>query len=212
MTLGKFITFEGPDASGKSTNIPVLADHLRSRGYRVVQMREPGGTPLAEKIRDLVLHERMATKAELLLFAAQRVQNMAEIITPSLQWKDTVVIADRFADSTFAYQGFGRGMMEEVLLLEKFVLGDFQPHYTLFFDLPLIESERRLNERRKTTGQGFDTFEQERREFHECVYNGYQERYKQNPHRMYRIDALPSIEEVSKQVISWANAHFENLN
>lgn len=207
---GKFISLEGCDASGKTTNAPILAQHLRDRGYTVVTMREPGGTPLSEKIRDLVLHETMCIKAELLLFAAQRAENINSIILPALAHPNWVVIADRFADSTFAYQGFGRGVPEEVLQLEKFVLGNLEPDFTLFFDLPLVESERRLSARRTDTGKEHDNFEKERREFHEAVYNGYQERFKQNPHRMHRIDALPEPELVKEQVIAWANRHFES--
>ncbi len=204
------MTFEGCDAAGKTTNIKILAEHLRGRGYDVVTTREPGGTKVSEMIREMVLHEHMGVKAELLLFAAQRSENMRQIILPALERENAVVISDRFADSTFAYQGFGRGVPEEVLLLEKFVLGGFEPHYTLFFDLPLVESERRLNARRQSTGDEHDVFEKERRQFKESVFNGYQERFKTNQHRMVRIDALPSEEEVSKQVLAWANSVFEN--
>src|ERR1051325_9160047 len=110
--LGKLITLEGPDASGKSYQAPILAQHLKDRGYDVVTMREPGGCQTSEVIRNLILHNKLAVTTELLLFAAQRAENLAKIILPAIE-AGQIVIADRFHDSSYAYQGFGRQKMHD---------------------------------------------------------------------------------------------------
>lgn len=204
---GKFITFEGCDGSGKTSNIEVLAEHLRNRGYKVITTREPGGTPVAEKIRDIILQNHLEPRAELLLFAAARIEHVEKKIREHVA-RGYIVISDRFHDSTYAYQAGGRRMPKEMVLdMERLALGDFKPNYTLFFDIPLEESKRRLALREKS-----DRFDEASEQFRERVYNAYQERYAQNPDRMHRIDALPELAEVSAQVIAWANIHFENLN
>lgn len=200
---GKFITFEGCDASGKSTNVPAAAAHLRSLGYEVHVTREPGGTPVGERLRELVLHHRMASKTELLVFAAARAEHMADVILPMLE-QGAVVLSDRFSDSSFAFQGVARGMREDTLALEKFVLNGFEPDYTLFFDVSLEESARRL---RLRSGKQ-DRLDLEEDNFKKLVYQGYQERFTQNPHRMVRIDSHQSMEGVASQVIDWINRTF----
>lgn len=208
MIKGIFITCEGPECGGKSGMIPLLADHLRSRGYTVTTTREPGGSELAEKLRSLILSDRAINPmTELLLFAAGRSDHIQHTILPALK-AGHVVISDRFADSSYAYQGKARGQVEQVLAVEKMVLGDFQPDYTLFFDIPLEESRRRLALRSAAS----DRIEKEGDAFHLLTFEGYQERFLAHPARMQRIDALPAKEEVAKQVIAWANARFENLS
>lgn len=211
MTNSKFITFEGVDCAGKTTILPILADHLRERGWRVVTFREPGGTKISEQIRTILLENIMDPMTQLHLFAALRNENMNHIVKPYLALPNMVIISDRFADSTYAYQGFGGNLVHDVMEVEKSVLKGFEPHHTLFFDIPFEESERRLEERAKKAGQHMDAIEARGQEFRKAVYNGYQERFLQNPQRMHRIDALPAQEIVAQSVIAWANAHFENL-
>lgn len=137
---GLFITLEGPEGAGKSTNREYLAERLRAEGIEVLLTREPGGTPLAEKIREVLLatgDEVMDPDTELLLVFAARAQHLAQVIRPALA-RGAVVICDRFTDSTYAYQGAGRGLsLERIATLETFVQGDLRPHLTLVFDLPV---------------------------------------------------------------------------
>ena len=207
---GKMITIEGPDFSGKSTQAPILAQHLRDRGYDVITMREPGGSVASELMRSIVLQNKLDVVAEMLIFAAQRAENLAKVIKPALA-AGQIVIADRFHDSTYAYQGFGRQKMHDVMQLEAFALRGFEPDYTLFFDVPYEECLRRQEERRSAVRKADDHFEQEDRRFKDRVYKGYQQRFKANPHRMHRIDGLPEVALVTEQVIAWANAHFDNI-
>jgi len=206
---GKFITFEGPECGGKSGVVPILAEHLRARGYFVCTTREPGGTPLADKLRDLLLHSNAMTGlTELLLLSAGRHDHVETYIKPALA-KGWVVISDRFADSSYAYQGAGRGMKQAVQVMEEMVLNGFEPDYTLFFDIPLVESRRRMQLRK--SGQP-DRIESENDAFHERIYQGYQERLRTHHHRMVRIDALPKSQTVINSVLAWADAAFEKLN
>lgn len=204
MKKGMLITFEGPDGSGKTTNIKVLVGWLQDKGYDVVYTREPGGTPVGEKIRELLLNNPMAPMTEVLLFNASRAEHLNQLILPAIE-AGKIVVCDRFSDSTYAYQAAGRGWFEQVKIMEEFVHEGFEPHYTLFFDVTLEESLRRLHER---TGGKLDVFEQEKNEFRERVYQGYQVRFKHKVHRMVRIDAMKTPEEVSQQVIEWAKTVF----
>lgn len=204
---GKFITFEGPDGSGKSTNIPVLVEYLRSQGYKVVTTREPGGTVVGEKIRDILLHDYMHPSAELLLFAAQRAEHIKSLIQPALE-AGNIVICDRFYDSTFAYQG-ARGYAEDVLELEDYVQRGFKPDYTLFFDVTLEESLNRIRARTKATNVELDRFEAELNDYRARVYDGYQQRFKMYPDRMVRIDSMQVPQNVAAQVIDWASKVFK---
>lgn len=137
---GLFITLEGPEGAGKSTNREYLAEHLRAHGLDVVLTREPGGTPLAERIRELLLapsDETMDADTELLLVFAARAQHLAQVIRPALA-RGAIVLCDRFTDATYAYQGGGRGLsVERIATLETFVQGDLRPDLTLVFDLPV---------------------------------------------------------------------------
>lgn len=206
---GKFITFEGSECTGKSTIAPLLADHLRERGYNVTHTREPGGSPLAEQLRGIVLGERRISDiTELLLMWTGRADHIHNTILPALK-AGHVVICERFADSSYAFQGFGRGLVEETLALERMVVeGVAEPDHTLFFDVPLIESKRRLALR----NIGADRIEKEGKEFYDRVYAGYRQRFLDHPKRMVRIDALPEMQIVTQQVLDWANAVFEKLN
>jgi dTMP kinase len=206
---GKFLTLEGVDASGKSTNIQPLAEHLRSRGYKVHVTREPGGSPAAEAIRGVLLNKdlEMSDATELLLFLAARRDHVEKVIKPYLE-KGYVVISDRFSDTMYAYQGHARGLSEMMLSLEQTLGGEIEPDYTLFFDIPFEESCRRLAARTEKQ----DRMDLQASDFRRRCFDGYQIRFKENQHRMHRIDALPNPKVVKEKVLAWANAVFENLN
>lgn len=210
--IGKFISFEGPDGAGKTSNVEIAANHLRHIGYKVLTTREPGGygVRVAEMLRELLLSPPNAIdhRAELFLFAAARAEHIAKLIKPALE-KGTIVISDRFADSTYAYQAHGRGLDPELVeSVERLTLNGFQPDHTLFFDLPLEECARRLADRQ----EGANHFDRQDASFRARVYIGYQKRFLANPQRMFRIDALPEPSYVAQQVRNWINAHFEPLN
>ncbi|MEQ1682801.1 MAG: dTMP kinase [Burkholderiaceae bacterium] len=192
---GRFITFEGIDGAGKSTHIDAVAQRLRSGGARVVCTREPGGTPLAERLRELVLHEAMDTLTETLLVFAARRNHLQQVIEPALALGDTV-LCDRFTDATFAYQGGGRGAELSVLReLERWVQGSLQPDLTLWFDLPA-----ELAARRRAQARAADRFEKEDLEFFERVREAYQARMSTSPQRFVRIDAARERDAVWQQI------------
>ena len=205
---GKLITFEGPDGSGKTSNMSLLAKHLTDRGYKVVVTREPGGTPLGEELRKLILDPQWAmdVMTEALLFAAGRREHVVKKIWPLLE-KGYVVISDRFLDSSYAHQLSAKGQEKLVLDVHKHILGGFEPDYTLFFDIPLEESTRRLEERRAAQGE-IHRFNEADLEYKAKVYAGYQQQLRLNQHRMVRIDALPALDVVNESVIRWANSVF----
>ncbi len=189
-----FITLEGPEGAGKSTNREYLAQRLRDQGMRVLLTREPGGTPLAERIRELLLEpseEPMAADTELLLVFAARAQHLAQVIRPALQ-RGEVVICDRFTDATYAYQGGGRGLsMERIAQLESFVQGELRPDLTLVFDLPVEIGLQRAVARGR-----LDRFEQEQRSFFEAVRSSYLQRAADYPQRYRVLDAAQPLEQV----------------
>lgn len=182
---GRFITFEGIDGAGKSSQIAFVTGLLRARGLKVVATREPGGTPLGEKLRELLLHEPMHLETEALLMFAARREHLAALIEPALargEW----VVCDRFSDATWAYQGGGRGLeREKFAQLERWVHGHLQPDLTLLFDLPHTVAQGRI----AAQARGLDRFEQERAEFHERVRAAYLERAAAAPARIRLIDA-----------------------
>ena len=205
---GLFISLEGIDGAGKSTHIVPLAQAFAERGRKVRCSREPGGTPLAESLRQLVLHEPMDALTEALLMFAARRDHVRQVIAPALA-RGEVVLCDRFTDATFAYQGGGRGFDWETLqILEKIVLtwqngsqahayGLLQPDLTLWFDVPAATAAARLSGVRAP-----DKFEAQSAEFFEQVNGGYARRAAENPYRFVRIDAAQPVENVRQQVIT----------
>jgi dTMP kinase len=205
MTRGLFISFEGIDGAGKSTHIASVADLFRQAGRTVVVTREPGGTALSEKLRELVLHEPMDPLTEALLMFAARREHLVQVIEPALSRGD-VVLCDRFTDATFAYQGGGRGFDWQMLnLLERMVQtrrdGALrQPDLTIWFDLdPQIAAERLASARVP------DKFESQPADFFAAVRAGYARRQAEMPGRFARIDAAQSIQVVSAAVSSIVN-------
>ena len=187
---GKFISFEGIDGAGKSTHIGFVADFLRARGKSVVSSREPGGTAVGEKLRDMLLHEKMHLETETLLMFASRREHMAQVIEPALARGDWV-ISDRFTDASFAYQGGGRGLdRAKMEALEQWVHPHLQPVLTLLFDVPLDVARARLDATRT-----LDKFEQEKVDFFAACRNEYLRRAAQFPDRIVVVDSTKSIEE-----------------
>ena len=191
----RFITFEGIDGAGKSSHIGPLADRLRARGERVVCTREPGGTVLAEKLRELLLHEAMDAVAETLLVFAARRDHIERVIAPALA-RGEVVLCDRFSDATFAYQGAGRGQDERMLReLEAWVQEHLQPDLTLWFDVdPALAASRRA------AARAADRFEAEDLDFFARVRAGYLERMRQAPARIVRIYSSAERTQVQRQI------------
>jgi dTMP kinase len=201
MTPGKFITLEGLDGAGKSTHVAWLAARLRQAGHEVVLTREPGGTPLGEKLRSLVLAEPMHIETETLLMFAARREHMDLVIQPALA-AGTWVVSDRFTDATFAYQGGGRGMASERIgALESWVQGSFQPDLTLYFDLPTAVAASRRGGRSQSGGPvDGDRFEQEDQAFFDRVRNAYLDRARKFPQRIRVIDANRTIQDIQKEL------------
>ena len=195
---GLFITLEGPEGAGKSTNRDDLAMCLRAAGIEVLLTREPGGTPLAERIRELLLapsDEAMAADTELLLVFAARAQHLAQVIRPALA-RGCVVLCDRFTDATYAYQGGGRGLSQQrIAELERFVQGDLRPDLTLLFDLPVEQGLARAAARGR-----LDRFEQEQRSFFEAVRQTYLQRAALAPQRYRLLDASQSLQQVQAAI------------
>ena len=193
---GKFITFEGIDGAGKSSHIAGVTDLIRAHGMKVVSTREPGGTALGEKLRELLLHEPMHLETEAMLMFAARREHLAELIEPALARGDWV-ICDRFSDATYAYQGGGRGLDKKKFAeLEQWVHGHLQPDLTFLFDLPPAVAGERI----AAQGRELDRFEQERSDFHQRVRQAYLERAAAAPHRMQVINADQPLEIIKKQV------------
>jgi dTMP kinase len=198
VTTGRFITLEGSEGAGKSTAMAAVRDWLDKQQLKAIVTREPGGTLLAEKIRDLLLdknHGAMADDTELLLMFAARAQHLNELIIPALsdgKW----VICDRFTDATYAYQGGGRNIpMQRIAQLEQWVQGELRPDLTLLLDLPVEQGLARANQR-----GDLDRFEQEQKDFFERVRNVYLERAQQFPRQFRIVDASRNIDEVRQQI------------
>lgn len=195
---GLFITLEGPEGAGKSTNREYLAERLRAAGVEVLLTREPGGTPLAERIRDVLLtpvEEVMNADTELLLVFAARAQHLATVIRPALE-RGAVVLCDRFTDSTYAYQGAGRGLsLERIAALEDFVQGQLRPDLTLVFDLPVEVGLARASARGR-----LDRFEQEGQVFFQKVREAFLARAAAAPQRYVRVDAAQPLAQVQQSL------------
>ncbi|MCY1277869.1 Thymidylate kinase [compost metagenome] len=207
---GLFVTLEGPEGAGKSTNREYLAARLREKGVDVVLTREPGGTPLAERVRELLLapsDEPMAADTELLLMFAARAQHIAQVIRPALA-RGAVVLCDRFTDATYAYQGGGRGLpVERIAELERFVLGDLRPDLTLLFDLPVEVGLARAAARGR-----LDRFEQEGRAFFEAVRQTYLQRARADTARYRVIDATRPLDAVQAELDELLPALLERVH
>lgn len=195
---GLFITLEGPEGAGKSTNREYLAERLRAAGIEVLLTREPGGTPLAERIREVLLtpvEEVMNADTELLLVFAARAQHLATVIRPALA-RGAVVLCDRFTDSTYAYQGAGRGLsLERIAALEDFVQGDLRPDLTLVFDLPVDVGLARASARGR-----LDRFEQEGQVFFQKVREAFLARAAAAPQRYVLVDAAQPLAQVQQSL------------
>jgi dTMP kinase len=196
MARGRFISFEGIDGAGKSTQHAWLVDHLKARGRSVVATREPGGTPLGEKLRALLLAEPMHLETEALLMFAARREHLVQVIEPALARGDWVV-CDRFVDASFAYQGGGRGLdWKKLEVLSNWVLGPLRPDLTLIFDAPVAIAQQRLHAATPKP----DRFEQEESEFFERVRAAYLRIARENPQRVRLIDATRSRELINKEL------------
>ena len=198
MSSGRFITVEGGEGAGKTTQIAFIYDYLQRTGLTVALTREPGGTALGEELRALLLghrHKGMALATETLLMFAARAEHLERVIRPALaagHW----VLCDRFTDASYAYQGGGRGLaLEQIAILEDWVQGDLQPDLTLLFDVP-VEMGLERAARRSTA----DRFEQEEKAFFERVRTAYLQRARQHPDRYRRVDAARPIEQVRAEV------------
>jgi dTMP kinase len=195
MKPGKFITLEGVDGAGKSTHLGFVADWLRQQGREVIVTREPGGTPLGETLRDLLLHRDMDADTELLLMFAARQAHLAELILPALA-RGAWVVSDRFTDASYAYQCGGRGIAEErIAALETWVQHGFTPDLTLLFDVP-----PEVAEARRSAARTADRFEREADGFFNRVRHAYLDRARVEPARIRVLDASQTIEALQAEM------------
>jgi len=197
---GKFISFEGPEGSGKTSVIMAVEQYLTNKGYDILTTREPGGIKIAEDIRNIILNKEniaMDMHAEALLFAASRSQHFHQKIVPALQ-EGKIIICDRFIDSSLAYQGYARGLgIDEVYAINQFGIGNTLPMLTIFIDVPpKVGLERVFSKRDKV-----DRLDLETLAFHERVYEGYMLLADKFPHRIKKVDGTSSIEQVTEETI-----------
>ena len=209
---GLFISFEGGEGCGKSTQIAALKAYLESEGHAVTQTREPGGTPLGESIRNLLQHDKagqgMSPEAELLLFAASRAQHVREVIAPAIA-KGKIVLCDRFMDSTTVYQGVARAIdAEQVAAINAFAIGDTKPDLTILIDLSPEIGLARVHAR--SDGQ-LDRMEQEAIEFFEAVRQGYLNLVAREPERFILLDGSLAIETLQSQIFDKVEAALQSL-
>lgn len=192
----KFITLEGMDGAGKSTHISSIISLLKQRGVEVVSTREPGGTELGERLRELLLHEAMHPETETLLMFAARREHIAQVIAPALA-RGAYVLSDRFTDATYAYQCGAKGVNAlKIEQMEQWVQDGLQPDMTLLFDVPVEVSMQRLSAAREP-----DKFERESADFFTRIRNAYLERARQNPERFKVIDSNRPLDEVAQSVM-----------
>ena len=198
MSRGMFITLEGGEGAGKSTSLAFVRQWLEDAGREVVVTREPGGTELGERVRDILLHDRelrISPESEMLLMFAARAEHIARVIRPALT-SGKFVLCDRFTDATYAYQGGGRGIpAERIAVIENWVQGDLRPDLTLLFDVPVAAGRQRAGQRSEP-----DRFERENNEFFTRVHEVYLARAQSDPGRIRVIDAGRSLEEVERQI------------
>ena len=199
-----FITFEGPDGSGKTTQVLRLGDWLRERGKNVVVTKEPGGTPLADRIRAILLHPEstMDPLTELLLYAASRRQHVVEVIRPGLE-KGAIVLCDRFTDATLAYQGFGRLLeLDKLRMLNDWVTGSLRPDVTVVYDIDENVGLARAHSRNAATANNEGRFEAEDLRFHRRVREGYLALVKSERDRFVVVDGNGSIDDVFERTVN----------
>lgn len=198
MREGLFITIEGPDGAGKSTQIPFIKEFLEKKGYKVLLTREPGGTVIGEKIRQLVLdknHQEMSDITEALLYAASRAQHVAELIIPALN-EGKIVLCDRFVDSSIVYQGKGRELgIGAIRDINTFATAGLEPDLTILLDI-----DPEIGLKRVKATKEIDRLEQEKLDFHRKVYEGYKELINMHPDRIKVVKADQSIENISKDI------------
>ncbi|MCC9626636.1 dTMP kinase [Thalassospira sp. MA62] len=196
-----FITVEGPDGSGKSTQLQLLVENLKQKGYDIVVTREPGGTTVGNQIREVLLspdHHEMTPRVEMMLYAASRAQNVEQVIRPALE-RGAIVLCDRFIDASIAYQGYGLQYdLDQIRSLNEWATNGLTPDLTFLFDL----NPERARARMKDRGQ-LDRIESRDQAFHERVYAGFQTLLKQYPERIVRIDANQSIECIQDEVLDY---------
>jgi len=192
---GKFITFEGIDGAGKSTHIRYVGELIAARGVELVSSREPGGTPLGEKLRELWLHESMHVETETLLVFASRREHIAQVIQPALE-RGAWVISDRFTDASFAYQGGGRGLsLDKLEIIANWVHPELEPDLTILFDVPLEVARARLDATRD-----LDRFEREKADFFFATRSEYLRRAAEHSHRFRVIDSTRSIDDIQREL------------
>lgn len=209
---GKFITFEGPEGSGKSTHIRLLADFLRASGVRVICTREPGGTPTGEAIRGLLQHngsgEVPVPRAEVLLFLASRAQHVERLIRPALA-DGTWVLCDRFDDSTLAYQGYGRGFdLETLRTVNRFATSGLVPDLTFLLDIPPATSRERLISRQAKTATAPDRIESEADAFHVRLRDGFLALAHGEPERFVVVETDRERDAVARDIQDTVNERF----
>lgn len=193
---GIFITLEGPDGSGKSTQVENIKEFFTKAGREVVVSREPGGTPISEKLRGIVLdadHSEMDDVTEMFIYAAARAQHVAEKIKPALE-SGAVVVCDRFVDSSIAYQGYGRGLGDQVEEVNRYATSGLEPNVTFFMDLDPEIGRSRIGKDVR------DRLEQQKMDFHYRVYEGYKALAAKYPERIMRIDAAKTIDEIKAEI------------
>lgn len=209
---GLFITFEGPDGAGKTTQIKLLGQELEKQGHRIVMTREPGGTRISDHIRSILLnpeHREMTDQAEVLLYAASRAQHVHELILPALQ-AGKIVLCDRFIDASLAYQAYGLGMgLDAVRMINQFAASALSPHRTYMLDIPVETSVLRLQERVRQQGGALDRIEQKQIEYHQRVREGFHNIAKEHPERIVLIDADRDLNAVARDIIADCNRLLE---
>ncbi len=209
MKRGVFITVEGPEGAGKTTVLARVGEQLEKEGYSIVLTREPGGIPIAEQIRQVILnpdHTEMDSRTEALLYAAARRQHLMEKVVPALN-KGCIVLCDRFVDSSLAYQGYARGLgIEEVREINRFAIQDTMPELTLFF---MIDPEIGLKRIENHKSREINRLDLEKLNFHQKVYEGYQLLIKNEPDRIKVIDANQSFEEVYQETLQQIRTYID---
>ncbi|MCR5009836.1 MAG: dTMP kinase [Clostridia bacterium] len=208
MSKGLFISFEGGDGSGKTTQFRLFAEYLRNRGFDVVTTREPGGTRISEKIRNLLLDPEcteMASTTEAFLFAASRAQHVEELIRPSVD-AGKIVLCDRFVDSSIVYQGFGRGLGESVKAINDYAVAGLYPDATFLLDISPEEGRKRNGK----TGKN-DRLEKQSMEYHTMVFEGYRKLAAAEPDRFIVIDASAGIDEVAESIVKAFEQRYPDL-